>query len=236
MAMGDNNNTNDNNILDNPKQWTFPLAAMRGMTPQLYQSLVNQAQNPQLEQKCAAVIAGFMCIGKTYFGARWQPSYGKHRVVNLEFNQYRGQQKGGGVNTEAYLDDALVAAKFIPGAIVVVNCHEPLRRAMRAHGLAYVRVFPDFADPAVKEAWRRRVLQRGLANSAAGGAAAAAEAAQRSAERMMACWDEWSEMGQAHDWEEEEDNNHNKSRVVVFGENDYLSSCVDTILEVAARA
>lgn len=260
MAMGDNDTNN----------WTFPLSKMKGMTEARYNALVAQAKNQSLPQRCAAIISGFTCIGKTYFGTQWRPKYGHHRVINLEFNQYRGRRacsrndNGGGSNNEnnnnsssinknnsssssssnqvdfeAYLNDTLIAAKFIPDAIVVVNCHVPFRKAMRQHGLDYVRVYPDFGNAAVKEAWRMRVLNRGnqQQQQASNGdnnnaAAATAAAAKKFADRMMLCWDEWSEMGKSHDWEASSPSD--KNRVVVFGKDDYLSLQVDKILRVAA--
>lgn len=253
VAMGDNDTSN----------WTFPLSKMKGMTEARYSALVAQAKNPNLPQRCAAIISGFTCIGKTYFGTQWRPTYGNHRVINLEFNQYRvcsRHDNGGGnnnnnnsssggssssnpVDNEAYLNDTLIAAKFIPGAIVVVNCHVPFRKTMRQHGLDYVRVYPDFGNAAVKEAWRMRVLNRGnqqrhVASNFGGSssnnnaAAAAAAAAEKFADRMMSCWDEWSEMGKSHNWEVSSPSDCN--RVVVFGKDDYLSLQVEKILEVAA--
>lgn len=217
-----NHNSNSND--EDTDSWTFPLSRMKGMTQERYNVLLAKAADRNRPQRCAAIISGFTCIGKTTFGTQWRPTYNHHRVINLEYNQYRQNSNSNGtgeVDHEAYLNDTLIAAKFIPGAIVVVNCHIQLRRDMHAHELDYVRVHPDFRQPAVKEAWRARAVRR----ETSGGAAAA----QKFADRMMACWDTWSEMGTGSGFDCQ------SSPGFAFGPDDYLSTRVDKILAVARQ-
>lgn len=200
---------------DATKDWTFPLSKMKGMTPEKYASLRAKAANPNTPQVCAAVISGFTCVGKTTFGAQCKPKYGGHRVINLEYNQYRSQNNGKDVDDAGYLNDTLIAAKFIPGAIIVVNCHQHFRRAMQKSELDYVRVYPNFNNPAVKEDW----LARARGRTQGGGA--------KFAERMNECWGVWSEMGKGFEGE--------TSPSVVLKVKEYLGTRVGDILTVAGE-
>lgn len=215
-----NSNVND----ESTDKWTFPLLKMDEMTQDRYNALLAMAKDPNRPQRCAAIISGFTCIGKTTFGTKWRPKYDRHRVINLEYNQYVQDSGGNGtkeVDHEAYLQDTLIAAKLIPDAIVVVNCHTSVRQTMHEYGLKYVRVHPDFHDQNVKDAWRARAEGRQINRDPT--------ASKRFADRMMECWDSWSEMGTNCGFD------FASTRSVVFGADDYLCTRVDDILREAYR-
>lgn len=231
--------SNEDDHEEETEDWTFPLLKSKGMTEKRYYELLARAQDQSQKREYATIISGFTCIGKTTFGIRYPEYHSKdgvpHRVINLEYNQYSLISDQNSEVNKAYLNDTLIAARFIRNAIIVVNCRMVYRQELRHHGLNYVRVHPKFSDPAVQDAWRARAAGRGFNRSPKTNEheqAALIEKAHVFADRLMTQWDVWSELGGGLT-ESSKGFDHLSSPYVEFGVDDYLCTRVEDILEAA---
>lgn len=113
--------------------------------------LVKEAGNLPLQHR--VILSGFPCLGKSLVSKK---STTEHPVFDLDSSNYKipGTKQ---TDLQQYMEDISTISKLVPNAIILVSCHQDVRREMLRWGLKYIRVFPSYI---LKDEWLKRAKAR----------------------------------------------------------------------------